>query len=72
MPKRRIMKQCVFTENVKMPKRLYCVTHTNALEHKYIELLLSEDTDLIELDLPTVLQYLDTNYGRVPSEEVKN
>ena len=43
----------------------------NALDHKYIEPLLNDDTGLIEDDLPTVLEYLDTNYGKVPSEEVK-
>ena len=43
----------------------------NALELKYIEPLINEDTGLIEDDLPTVLAYLDTNYGKVLSEEVK-
>ena len=36
----------------------------NALKHKYIEPLLNDD-------LPTVLIYLDTDYGKFPSEEVK-
>ena len=44
----------------------------NALEHKYIEPLINEDTGLVEQDLPSVLQYLDTNYGKVSSEEVKS
>ena len=43
----------------------------NALDHKYIEPLLNDDTGLIEDDLPTVLTYLDKNYAKVPSEEVK-
>ena len=43
----------------------------NSLEHKYIEPLLNDNTGLVEDNLPTVLIYLDTNYGRVPSEEVK-
>ena len=33
----------------------------NTLENKYIELLINDDTGLIEDDLPTVLAYLDTN-----------
>ena len=46
--------------------------HTqNALEFKYIEPLLNNDTGLIEDYLPTVLQYLDQSYGKVQSEEVK-
>ena len=43
----------------------------NALEHKYIQPLLNDDTGLIENDLPTVLTYLDTNYGKVLPEQVK-
>ena len=35
----------------------------NALEFNYIEPLLNDDTGLIEDDFPTVLQYLDKNYG---------
>ena len=42
------------------------------MEHKYIKPLINKDTGEIELDFPAVLQYLDTNYGRVASEEVKN
>ena len=46
--------------------------HTqNALELKYIEPLLNNNTGLIEDELPTVLRYLDQNYGKVQSEEVK-
>ena len=43
----------------------------NAVEEKYIEHLVNEDTGLIEDDIPTVLTYLLHNYGKVPSEEVK-
>ena len=43
----------------------------NALEPKWIAPLINEDTGLIEDDLPTVCAYLDTNYGVVQSEEVK-
>ena len=42
-----------------------------ATEHKYLELMVDEDTGLIEDDIPTVLQYLFTNYGKVTSEQVK-
>ena len=43
-----------------------------ALEYKYIELLINEDTVLIEDDLPSVLTYFDMIYGKVTSEKVKN
>ena len=33
--------------------------------------MINKDTGLIEDDLPTVLAHLDTNYGKFPSEEVK-
>ena len=47
--------------------------HTqHAFEQKYIEPFINEDTGLVELDLPSALQYLDTNYEKVSSEEVKN
>ena len=56
----------LFRECNNMEKSL--LRHTqNSLEHKYIEPLINEDTGLIKLDLPSVLQYLDTNYGRVAS-----
>ena len=43
----------------------------NALEVKWIEPLINEDTGLIEDDLPTLLAFLDANYGQVQSKEVK-
>jgi hypothetical protein len=43
----------------------------NAVEEKYIEHLINDDTGLIEDDIPDVLDYLFTNYGKVTSEEVK-
>ena len=43
----------------------------NALENKYIEPLINDNTGLIEDDLPMVLVYLDTNYRKFLSEEVK-
>ena len=43
----------------------------NTLKHKYIEPLLNDNTGLIKDDLPTVLTYLNTNYGKFPSEKVK-
>ena len=41
------------------------------LEHKYIDPLLNDNTGLIEDNLPTILTYFNTNYGKVLSEEVK-
>ena len=41
----------------------------NALEEKYIEHMVDKNTGLIEHDIPTVLEYLFANYGKVPSEE---
>ena len=43
----------------------------DAIEDKYLESLVNEDTQLIDADIPTVLTYLFDNYGKVPSEEVK-
>ena len=40
-------------------------------KERYVKHLVDEDTGLIEQDIPTVLEYLLTNYGKVPSEEVK-
>ena len=43
----------------------------NALEEKFIKHMVDEDTGLTEDDIQTVLEYLLSNYGKVPSEEVK-
>ena len=43
----------------------------DAIEDKYLETLVNEDTQLIQEDIPTVLAYLFDLYGKVPSEEVK-
>ena len=42
----------------------------DALEDKHIESLVDEYTNLISDDVPTVLEYLFYNYGKVRSEEV--
>ena len=42
-----------------------------AVEEKYIEFMVDDDTGLIEDDIPTVLDYLFTTYGKVTSVEVK-
>ena len=42
-----------------------------AVEEKLIDYLVDEDTGLLEEDIPTVLEYLFTNYGKVTSDEVK-
>ena len=41
-----------------------------AVEDKYIEPLVDEFTNLINHDIPTVLEYLTYNFGKVRSEEV--
>ena len=42
-----------------------------AVEDKYLEFMVDDDTGLIEDDIPTVLAYLFSNYGKVTSLEVK-
>ena len=42
----------------------------DAIEDKYLEHLVDEDTQLIHEDIPVILDYLMENYGRVRSEEV--
>ena len=42
-----------------------------AVEDKYIEVMVDDDTGLIEDDIPTVLDYLFANYGKVSSVEIK-
>ena len=44
----------------------------DAIEGKYLESLVDEDTQLINEDVPAVLLYLFDLYGTVPSEEVKS
>ena len=44
---------------------------TTAVEPKYIDSLKNEDTDLIDDDIPTVLDFLFTNYGKVHTRVVK-
>ena len=43
----------------------------DAVEDKYLDMLINEDTQLINEDIPTVLTYLFDLYGKIPSEEVK-
>ena len=42
----------------------------DAIEEKYIEALVNEYTNLLDDDIPTILQYLFYNYGKVRSDEV--
>ena len=42
----------------------------DAIEEKYIEALVNEYTNLLDGDVPTILQHLFYNYGKVRSEEV--
>ena len=44
----------------------------DAIEEKYLESLVDEDTQLINEDVSDVLTYLFDLYGKVPSEEVKS
>ena len=44
----------------------------DAVEDKYIDHLVDDDTQLISAEIPDVLEYLFTNYGKVPSSEVKD
>ena len=43
----------------------------DAIEDKYLESMVNEDTQLIHADIPDVLEYLFATYGKVNSEEVK-
>ena len=43
----------------------------DAIEDKYLESLVDKDTQLIQDDIPTVLQFLFNAYGKIPPEEVK-
>jgi len=43
----------------------------DAIEDKYLESLVNDDTQLITASIPDVLTYLFDSYGKVPSEEVK-
>ena len=43
----------------------------NAIENKYLESLVNEDTQLIQDNIPTVMQFLFHAYRKIPSEEVK-
>ena len=42
----------------------------DAIEERYVEALVDEHTNLITMDIPDVLTYLFTTYGKVCSEEV--
>jgi len=42
----------------------------DAIEDKYIELLVDQYTNLLTGDVPSILEYLSYNYGKVRSEEV--
>ena len=61
----RIYREC---KNVE--RALLCHIYT-AIEDKYIEHLVDENTSLIEEYIPTVIKCLFANYRTVPSEEVK-
>ena len=56
--------------NARIEKLILQHTHT-ALDNKYFGHLVDYDIDLIEEDIPMVLNSLFTNYGKVQSEELK-
>ena len=43
----------------------------DAIKDKYLESLVNKDTQLIQDEIPTLLQFLFNAYGKVPSEEGK-
>ena len=63
--RKRIYYEC---KNVEKPLQRHI---QDAIEHKFLAPLVDEDTGLIHEDIPTVLDYLNTNYGKVQTEEVK-
>ena len=60
----------IFRECKNVEKALLLHIHT-AIEDKYIGHLVDEDKILTKEDIPTVIEYIFANYGKVPSEEVK-
>ena len=44
---------------------------TTSIEPKFIDSLKNENTDLFEDNISTVLDFLFTHYGKVPTREVK-
>ena len=42
----------------------------DAIKDKFIKLLVDEYANLLNKDIPTILEYLFYNYGKVHSEEV--
>ena len=61
----------LYREFKDMEKALLYHIHI-ALEEKYIDHLVDKDTGLLEDDIPTVMEYLPKNYGKVPSKEVQD
>ena len=53
-----------------MEKALLCHIQ-KAVEDKFLEFMVDNDTGLIEGDIPTVLEHLFSNYGKGTSVEVK-
>ena len=43
----------------------------DVIKDKYLESLVDKSTQLIQYNIPTVLQFLFHAYGKIPSEEVK-
>ena len=66
-----IMKHVVVTMSAKHVEKALQRHIQDAMEAKYLESLINEDTQLIQEDIPTVLRYLFETHGKVPSEKVK-
>ena len=64
--------QCALYRECKNVEKALLRHIQTALEEKYLEAMVDEDTGLIEEDIPTVLDYLFATYGKVTAEEVKN
>ena len=60
----------VYRECKNVEKALLCHIQ-NTVEKNYVKHLIDEDTGLIKHNIPTILENLCSNYGKVPSEEVK-
>ena len=62
---KRVYLEC---KNVKKPLQRHI---QEAIEYKYLESIIEEDTQLIQEDILAVLVYLFETYGNIPTKEVK-
>ena len=59
----------LYLECKNVEKALLCYIQ-DVIEDKYIESLVDQYTNLLIGDVPSILEYLSYNYGKVRSEEV--